>query len=76
MLTVDTSLHDSALRVLIFERCAKHGTVKTIRIVRSSRSCRCVIEMASQRETEALYLEVGDSRFGHAVVIRLEMPTP
>jgi hypothetical protein len=74
MLTVDVTLPDAQLRAIIAEHCGKHGTVKTIRILRGTRPCRCVVEMASQSETESLYLELGDSRFGHAAVIMLQMP--
>jgi hypothetical protein len=75
MLTVDLRLPDFEVRKIVREKCAKFGTVKQIRIVGDvdqDGQRYAFVEMSSRAATQSVALQVGDSRFGNATVIRLQ----
>jgi hypothetical protein len=75
MLTVDLRLPDFEVRKIVRQKCARFGTVKQIRIVGDvdqDGQRYAFVEMSSRAATQSVALQVGDSRFGNATVIRLQ----
>lgn len=76
MLNLDVAAYpDEAAKKIIADHCSRFGNVTRVTIFRPARAGHAafaLVNMASQRESEALRTMLGDSTLGNAVLIRLK----